>query len=75
MKLSRYSLGALLALVVMASCNDGNDRSKEGEQLSTDSFDTRRNTSESVNTIPDTATMKVDTMGTDTSRPVGEQPR
>ena len=75
MKISRYSLAALLALVVMASCNDGNDRSKEGEQLPTDSFDTRRNTTESVNTIPDTATMKVDTMGTDTSQPTGRQPR
>lgn len=71
----RFSLAALLALVVLASCNDGNDMSKEEEQLPADSFDSRRNTTDSMNTIPDTATMKVDTMGTDTSRPTGGQPR
>lgn len=71
----RFSLAALLTLVVLASCNDGNDMSKEEEQLPADSFDSRRNTTDSMNTIPDTATMKVDTMGMDTSRPTGGQPR
>lgn len=70
-----YGLAALLAAVVMAGCNDGNDMSKEDSQMQTDSLDTRRYTTESTNTIPDTATMKVDTMGTDTSQPTGGQPR
>lgn len=74
-KTFRYSLAALLALVVVASCNDGNDMSKESEQLPTDSFDTRRNTTDSMHTIPDTATMNVDTLGVGTSQPTGEQPR
>lgn len=71
----RLSLAALLATVIMAACNDGNDMSKEDSQLPVDSLDTRRYTDDSKNTIPDTATMKVDTMGTDTSQPTGGQPR
>lgn len=70
-----YRLAALLGAVVMAGCNDGNDMSKEDSQMQTDSLDTRRYTTESTNTIPDTATMKVDTMGTDTSQPTGARPR
>lgn len=71
----RYSWAALLAAVVTTSCNDGNDTSQEDSQLPQDSLDTRRNTTSGTNTIPDTATMKVDTMGTDTSRPAPGQPQ
>lgn len=71
----RYSWAALLVAAVITSCNDGNDTSKEDSQLPVDSLDTRRNTTGTENTIPDTATMKVDTMGTDTSQPVPQQPQ
>jgi hypothetical protein len=71
----RYSWAALLVATVATGCNDGNNMSKEDSKIPVDSLDTRRYTTESTNTIPDTATMKVDTMGTDTSRPVPGQPK
>ena len=70
-----YSAAVLLAVVAATSCNDGNNMSKEDSQIQQDSLDTRRNTTESVNTIPDTATMKVDTTGRDTTQPAPGQPQ
>jgi hypothetical protein len=69
----RYSGIALLALVVSTGCNDGNNMSKEDTNIQQDSLDTRRNTTGGANTIPDTATMKTDTMGTDTTQRQGPQ--
>lgn len=74
-RILQYSWAALLLAAMTTACNDGNDMSKEDEQLQVDSLDTRRNTDESINTIPDTATMKVDTTGRDTTQPTGGQPR
>ena len=70
-----YSLAIVLA-AALASCNDsGNNMSKEDEHIQQDSLDTRRNTTESTNTLPDTATMKVDTTGRDTTQPAPGTPR
>lgn len=74
-RILQYSWVALLVAAVTTACNDGNDMSKEDERIQVDSLDTRRYTDESTNTIPDTATMKVDTTGRDTSQPTGGQPR
>lgn len=63
-----YSLAALLTAVVMASCNDGYNRSKEESQDPVNLTDTRRNTTDTLNTIPDTAAMKADTTNADTSQ-------
>lgn len=55
------SLGAVLvAAVLVVGCNDGNDASTE-EDMDTNLTDTRRNTTDTMQTLPDTATMKIDT--------------
>lgn len=59
----RYSFLILVVAATMVSCNEREDQrhSKQGEDTVNVS-DTRRNTDDTVNTIPDTARMKVDTM-------------
>lgn len=55
-----YSLALLFAAALMASCNDSNNQSKE-QNMDTNYLDTRRNTTDTMQTLPDTARMKVDT--------------
>lgn len=59
----RYTLLAFVVAAVTAGCNESEDQrqTKQGEDTVNVS-DTRRNTDDTVNTLPDTASMKVDTL-------------
>ena len=64
----RNILGVLAMAALVASCDGGNNASTE-EDMDTNLTDTRRNTTDTIQYLPDTATLKTDTMNTDTSRP------
>lgn len=56
----RNMLAVVVAAALVAGCNDGNNASTE-EDMDTNLTDTRRNTTDTIQTLPDTATMKIDT--------------
>jgi hypothetical protein len=59
----QYSLLVFVVAAALLACNESEDQrhSKQGEDTVNVS-DTRRNTDDTVNTLPDTARLKVDTL-------------